>query len=151
VLVVGQAAPTLSGPLVGGGTFMSASLLGTPSLVVFWATWCPPCTETVVDAVETVVEPRRGELNAVTIAIQDEPAALRHYLAAHPVSAPTVVDADGSLLRAWGFLGIPSFVLLDADGRVTAVHVGSIAPADLEAMVDAALAGRPIPPPTAAP
>jgi thiol-disulfide isomerase/thioredoxin len=150
VLVVGQAAPTLSGPLLGGGTFTSASLLGKPSLVVFWATWCPPCAETV-EAVETVVEPRRGEVNAVTIATQDKPAALRDYLAAHPVSAPIVLDDDGSRLSAWGFLGIPSFVLLDAEGRVSAVHVGAITPADLDAMVDAALAGRPIPPPTAAP
>lgn len=155
VLVVGQAAPTLSGPLLGGGMFTSASLLGKPSVVLFWATWlesalgCQGCGDP--DAVGAAIGPRRSEMNVVTVASMDAPADLAAYLAKHPTELPIVLDDDGSRLSAWGFLGIPSFVLLDAEGRVLAVHARAIALADLEAMVDAAIAGRPIPSPAPLP
>jgi thiol-disulfide isomerase/thioredoxin len=40
---IGQPAPALVVPKVGGGTIDLASLKGKPIWVNFMATWCPPC------------------------------------------------------------------------------------------------------------
>ncbi len=153
VLVVGQPAPTLSGPLLGGGTFTSASLAGRPSVVLFWASWCPPCSDPggALDALGAAIGPRRSEMNVVTVASSDPPADLAAYLVKHPTELPVVLDDDGARLQAWGFIGIPSFILLDAAGRVAAVHAGAITAADLDRMAEAVLAGRPIPSPSPLP
>ena len=42
---VGQPAPPLVVPQVGGGTIDLASLKGVPVWVNFMATWCPPCQD----------------------------------------------------------------------------------------------------------
>ncbi len=153
VLVVGQPAPTLSGPLLGGGTFTSAALAGRPSVVLFWASWCPPCSDPggALDALGAAIGPRRSEMNVVTVASWDAPADLAAYLVKHPTELPVVLDDDGARGRAWGFIAIPSFVLLDAEGRVAAVHAGAITAADLDRMAEAMLAGRPIPSPAPLP
>ena len=40
--------------------------------------------------------------------------------------AASVADPDGSVTAAWGVSALPSTVVVDADGRVAARHVGVV-------------------------
>ncbi len=148
VLVVGQPAPTLSGPLLGGGTFTSAALAGRPSVVYFWAPWCDPCTGPQLSDLQTVATRHAPSVTTVTIAF-DELGSVTGYVGAKGIRLPVVLDDDGARLQAWGFIGIPGFVLLDAAGRVAALRLGPVPASELEQMYAALAAGEPVPTPSA--
>ena len=46
------------------------------------------------------------------------------YWKSKAFTMPTLLDLDGSGVQPYGFTSIPTTVIVDADGRVAAVHSG---------------------------
>jgi thiol-disulfide isomerase/thioredoxin len=89
-----------------------------------WASWCPPCRLEL--PLFAAAAARFGKRVAfLGLDVNDEAGAARRFLAAHPVSYPSVVD-DGGRAATWlgHFVGLPTTVFLDASGRVVATHAG---------------------------
>ncbi len=90
---------------------------GKPVLLEFWATWCPPCRESI---------PRLNELHAkykdrglVIIGVTDESAGvIRKFQRATPMDYAVATDSGGKLNREMGVHGIPHAFLADASGKV---------------------------------
>jgi hypothetical protein len=61
--------------------------------------------------------------------------AVAAVLATAGVTYELAADPDGELFTAFGGFGMPTTVLVDADGRVVAQHTGALTRADLEALV----------------
>ncbi len=148
VLVVGQPAPTLSGPLLGGGTFTSAALAGRPSVVYFWGTWCAPCLGPQLSDLQTVATRHAPSVTTVTIATSDQLGSVTGYVNANVIRLPVVNDS-GSLSEAWGISAIPALVMLDRSGAVAALRIGPVPASELEQMYAALAAGEPVPTPSA--
>ena len=55
-------------------------------------------------------------------AAQDTPAAARRVVERTGVTYELAVDPDGAMFTAFGGFGMPTTVLVDADGRVVAQH-----------------------------
>ena len=101
----------------------------------FWATWCPPCRDEMPEF--SKLHQQYQHQNVVVLgAAADELAAVRHYLAASPVSYPIIVgDMDAMSLSS--HLGnvqgaLPFTVFINTDGIVAHVHLGRISYAQLE-------------------
>lgn len=102
-----------------------ADYQGQVILVNLWATWCPPCREEM-PTLARLQALRGGEgFQVVTIAVEDaEPAALREALEEMGASAlPAHRDPRKELSAALGAWGLPTSLLLDADG----VEIGRLA------------------------
>ena len=90
---------------------------GKPVLLEFWATWCPPCRESI---------PRLNELHAkykdrglVIIGVTEESAGvIRKFQRATPMDYAVATDSGGKLNRKMGVDGIPHAFLADASGKV---------------------------------
>ena len=90
---------------------------GKPVLLEFWATWCPPCRESI---------PRLNELHAkykdrglVIIGVTEESAGVvRKFQRATPMDYAVATDSGGKLNRKMGVDGIPHAFLADASGKV---------------------------------
>jgi thiol-disulfide isomerase/thioredoxin len=123
-------------PDSGGKPFAFAQLTGHPTILNFWATWCPPCIEEMPELSEL-----HRELNArvrmVGIGI-DSPSKIAEFAARRPVSYPLVVAGMGGteLARRFGNASgaLPFTVLIDRRGRVTARILGRIDLARLRPM-----------------
>ena len=119
-----------------GGELDLASLRGRPTLVNFWATWCPPCVEELPLLDAFFREQRASGWQVVGLAI-DRPDAVRRFLGTTPVSFPVgIAGLSGTdLVRRLGNTagGLPFTLVLGADGRVAVRKMGRLDRADLTA------------------
>jgi thiol-disulfide isomerase/thioredoxin len=113
-------APPLQGLTVGGEQVDLASLRGAPTLVHFWATWCPTCKleEGSIDALSR-------DYQVVTVAMQSGgERELTEYLREQDLGFDTIADPYGEIASAWGVPGVPASFVLDADGQIHSRNVG---------------------------
>ncbi|MGN6328044.1 MAG: TlpA family protein disulfide reductase [Rhodanobacter sp.] len=129
VPLIGQPAPALELRDIGGKMHDLASYRGHPVVLNFWASWCLPCREEM-PALDRAQQ-RHGASGVTVIGVaMDQSAAVRAYLAAHPVSYPIVLGQLSHPSSAYRFGDssdvLPYSVLIGADGRVLAQHAGPL-------------------------
>jgi thiol-disulfide isomerase/thioredoxin len=92
-----------------------------PTLVHFWATWCPVC-RAEQGSIQALAQ---DYPNTVTIAMQSgERAAVDKFMREQSLTFPVINDADGSLSQAWGVHAVPASFIVDAAGQVRFVEIG---------------------------
>lgn len=133
--LIGRPLPALVLNDLAGQRHALGEYRGRRVLLNLWASWCGPCRREMPALVDA--ERRFGPRGASVVGIaMDDPAAVRAYLAAHPLDYPTLLGQLGSPSTAVQ-LGdqaqvLPYSVLLDEHGRVLAAHAGSLVPAQLD-------------------
>lgn len=101
---------------VSGEAFEGASLAGRPTLLWFWAPWCPTCRGQIPQ-VEGIAADHAGELNVIGVGSLDSAEAIAGF-AGDVDDVVQLEDVDGELWKRFGVTEQSSFVLLDADGTV---------------------------------
>ena len=69
------------------------------------------------------------------MAVSDNEDAVRQFMAEGGYTFPVMLDSDGLAAR-YGVRAIPTFVLINAEGRVARTIVGGITTAVLSSLVD---------------
>jgi len=125
---VGQLAPALIVPRVGGGTIDLASLRGKPVWVNFMATWCPPCQDEF--PLMNGFAARYAETGLVVIAIdvQEDEGAVAAFAEQLGALFPLGLDTDGATARTWDAIALPVHFWIDAEGIVRDGALGGIGP-----------------------
>lgn len=127
--LVGQPVPAISLPDLDGKPHRLSDYRGRRLVLNFWASWCAPCVEEM-PALDRA--PRKfGERAPIVIGIaMDDPAHVRAFLAAHPVSYPILIGQmttpDTSSQLGDVDQVLPYSVLISADGRILATHAGPL-------------------------
>ena len=102
-----------------------SDLQGKTVILDFWATWCGPCVASLPKIMEVAAE---HDEDVILIAVnqQEDAETVAEFLAAHEWNDLTVaLDDDTVAGRSYRVEGIPHTVIIDADGIVRNVHVGS--------------------------
>jgi thiol-disulfide isomerase/thioredoxin len=120
----------LSGENLDGGDLSLEQFRGTPVVAVVWGSWCAPC-RAEAPAVVGAAEELGGDAQFVGINIRDgSPEQARSFVRTFDVPYPSFYSPDGeALLPFSGTLtpnSIPSFVVLDREGRVAASIIGKL-------------------------
>ena len=149
---VGVAAPMLSGLNFQGDAISIDPAANGPYMVVFLAHWCPHCNAEVprlLDWKASGAVPTG--LNVVGVATAVSPSSPNYppaeWFSNKGWSWPVMVDEStgdgqaGIAATAFGASGWPYFVIVGADGLVKARVSGEVTIADLQVIVDGALAG----------
>ena len=119
-------APALQFKTDAGETITNASLKGKPTLLVLWASWCGVCQRELPN-VKTLYEQKKEKgLAILAIGVQDKEASIMRYVENHPevFTFPVVYDHGNQAATGFNLRGVPTFVLLDAEGNVALTHVG---------------------------
>jgi len=125
---VGETAPPLRVPQVGGGTVDVAALRGRPVWVNFMRTDCPPCRDEFPLMNGFAV--RYASTNLVVIAVDVRESETTADDFARPLGAtfPVGLDTDGAAQAAWSALVLPVHFWVDASGIVREGSLGGIGP-----------------------
>lgn len=129
--MIGNTAPDLAYTRLADGVAASlADHQGSVILVNLWATWCPPCRQEMPDLDR--LQKSYGERGLVIINISDETTdTLTSYLAEHPMST----EHGQAVPLPWPNAGRPTTFLMDREGVVRNVVLGSRSYEQFEAMI----------------
>lgn len=121
-----EEAPDFSLPDHEGRLVRLEDLRGQVVLLNFWATWCPPCRAEMpsMEAAYRAYKDRGFTILAVAGDRQGA-AVVGPYMQEYGLTFPTVLDATGEVGTRYRVRVIPTSLLLDREGRVTAREVGA--------------------------
>lgn len=114
--------------LVTGADVSVASLRGAPVLLVSWATWCTECDKEL-SGLQDFADSNAAdgiEVVAVNIDASNVTGEINAKIDRNGLNTSLWRDRRNDFKRAFGALGVPTTVLLDADGKVTAVFPGAV-------------------------
>ena len=116
----GEALPIQNTDISGKPVDLLSMTENGPVLIYFWATWCGYCR-----AVSPAVSDLAAEHQVITVALQsgsdDEVAA---YQQKHELNFSTINDPSGAISSSWGLKVTPTIVIVDREGKVSAVTSG---------------------------
>ncbi len=140
--LLGEDAPPISGPGLGGGHYSLAQFRGKWVLVNFMASWCAACRAEMPQLLDFARQHSRDH-DAVVLAVAYDPgnvAQLHRYLVAEGASWVSVDDP--SAVVSYGVTGLPSSFLVTPVGTVVAYIEGGVRAAELDnLMAEAAARG----------
>jgi peroxiredoxin len=121
VLVLGEVAPELRAPALGGGELSTEGLRGRPTVVAFFpaidATGDPADDDPPPDRLLEEAGKHAGVNVLLVVGGERSPGAVGEYMADQGSNVPVIFDWDGSLKTRWGLVLFTTVVVLDADGR----------------------------------
>lgn len=126
----GGRAPDFSLASTDGSTVSLASLRGTPLVINFWATYCPPC-KGEMPLLQQGVD--RSGARLVLIDEGDGLAAAATFLRDLGIHQGALLDADQSVGRAYGMSALPMTIFVRSDGTVDRRQIGELDEAALAA------------------
>lgn len=111
-----------------------------PVLLVFWATWCPPCVEEIPVLNEWHDRYSSKGLKIISVNIQEPRDHLLKFLQEYPVKFPVWMDLEGETQALYGLVGLPVSVFLAKGGEI--IYYGFGLPSQIEALLEKSAAGE---------
>lgn len=127
-----QTLPQLTQGLGSNGSSVIDS--NKPTLIKFWASWCPLCLGTLAETEEWRTDPKFADLNVITVAspghlnekVEGEFASWYAGIQADYSQLPVLADASGQLISTLGVQVYPSWAILDKKGNLVHLVKGNI-------------------------
>ncbi len=119
-----------------GKTYRLSELRGTPVVLNFWATWCPPC-KAEMPLLDRMAAQLEGKVLFLAVnfgepkdmvEIFQENMGFQHII--------LLVDEKGIAGRRYGVQALPTTFFIDAQGNVVAQHMGILDEGSLSAYLD---------------
>lgn len=111
----------LQGKSLQGQDFDFRAYRGKTVLVLFWSTWCQPCTEDLPQLLQLYAQHKRDGFEILGVNLDTDASLIQPYLQKHRVLWPHIRDAgglDGELSKSFGIISLPTMFLVDKQGVV---------------------------------
>lgn len=143
MLPVGTKAPDFPMTRLDGTVEAFAAYRGHPVLLVFWATWCPVCTNELPhkQAIHDELGPKGLKVLCVN-ASNEKLQRLKDFVAWQGYTMPIFGQYTGAAVDTYQVSNIPTLYWISPKGVITDAHVGTMESAELRARSLKLLKGR---------
>ncbi|MFL6234991.1 MAG: TlpA family protein disulfide reductase [Thermoanaerobaculia bacterium] len=118
-LKIGDPVPPFSLQTLDGKTLSIASLKGKVVLLDFWATWCGPCRQAMPEIKQLLQKNSGKPLVVVSVSADQDSKAPAEFARANGMTWMQAWDGTGKVIGGvFGVSSLPSYVVIDADGRI---------------------------------
>lgn len=128
---IGDAAPEFVLEDMDGNTHRLSDYKGKGVLLYFWTTYGPSETE-MVDMNNLYKEYKDKGVEILAINIGDSDSSINEYVSQHDIIFPVLTDVQ----RAYDIESIPTTLLIDPNGKVSNIHVGTLTEKDRKNHMD---------------
>ena len=138
-IALGSKAPPAVVKALDGTSVNLSHLVGPePTVIEFWATWCPNCKE-LEPTLNAAQAKYAGKVKFLTVAvaINESFERVQKTVAAHHMPPTVVYDADGNAAGAYDAPATSYVVVIDHTGKVVYTGVGGTQ--DIDAAIKKAL------------
>lgn len=120
----GDMAPDFTVEMLDGSSVTLSKLQGKPTLLIFWATWCPPCREELSHLQEGVIDVFGNKINVLPISRGEKREVVEGFLDKMGYTFAVGLDGDQSIYRKYATNYIPRCWVIDSKGEVVYAGVG---------------------------
>jgi peroxiredoxin len=120
------AAPDFTLPTLDGGDVTLSDLQGQIVLLNFWQLDCPPCKDEM-PLLDAAAKAQKGTLHVVALDLGDSPSSMQQYFGDADLNMLVPYDREGRVAATYSVGYTPTTFLIDSQGVVRYVKVGSFA------------------------
>ena len=120
----GDMAPDFTVKMLDGSEVTLSKLQGKPTLLIFWATWCPPCRVELSKLQGYIIDRYGDSINVLPISRGEERAKVDEYITKMGYTFAVGLDGDQSIYQKYATNYIPRCFVIDAEGKVLYSGVG---------------------------
>lgn len=131
----GKSSPAFTVEKIGGGTISLSDFKGKVVLVDFWATWCPPCVESISHLNELQAKYGSQGVQVIGLTVDRDLNPVPEFLKSHNVVYPVGIATPAEVEAFGGVSGIPTLVVVDQNQKVVAKLVGYRELPELKAVI----------------
>jgi len=108
-------------------------LKGSPIILNFWASWCPPCKAEMPAFQKASQEFSDTEIQIIAInaTSQDSLSDVREFIEHHGITFPIPLDQTGSVSKDYLVHSLPTTYFIDQFGIITEIIIGGPIPLSL--------------------
>lgn len=127
-----------------GQMLSSDGLMGHVTVLNFWYAGCAPCRAEVGDLVDIASDYEKDGVYVVGVNVRDTAATALAFARTHKMNFPSVMDNEtGAVVQSYTGVvspsAVPTTLVLNAKGEVTARILGRFEPKTLRTLIDTAL------------
>jgi peroxiredoxin len=123
VLQKGEPAPPIKVSTTAGQPVTLANYKGYVLILDFFATWCPPCKESIPHLVELNRKYGKQGLQTLGMSVDDSAQALKEFANAKKLNYP-LAPVDEELQTEYGLRSIPTIFIINKKGIVAEKYMG---------------------------
>jgi len=131
---IGSPAPNFKIELLDGETAKLSDYRGKTVLINFWATWCGPCVNEMPD-IQELSEAYADDLIVVAINCSEKKDKVENFIEKTGYNFIIGLDETGDIQKKYPSQGIPYTIIINPEGIITNIRLGSGSFSDYEKYV----------------
>ncbi len=111
--------------LTGESYTLSENLGKQPILVVFFATWCPPCAKEIPSLIQLRNKYKEEDLQIIAIDLNEDKGVVSHFAEQMKINYTVLLDTGGEVGSLYNVRAIPTNLVFDGNGKLdySGVHL----------------------------
>lgn len=110
--------------LMNNGQEFNTQKLAAKKVLVFWATWCPPCELELSRINDLVKENKISPESVLAISISENKESVDRVISERGYQFPVAYDFNGKVASQFAVAGTPTIVFLNSDKTIHWITTG---------------------------